>query len=75
MKPAREYQLSVAGNHDEFSIPETPLGDEICKLPLGWGWVEGTLQACIKLKGVHYPSFRPATRKEIKLKAQSAQEI
>ena len=58
-------QLSIAGNHDEFGIPVTPLGDAICGCRIVWGWVAGELQPCILHKGVHYPGFVPATAKEV----------
>ena len=58
-------QLSMQGNREEFGIPETPLGDAVCRCRLVWGWVAGHLQPCILHAGVSYPGFRFATAKEV----------
>ncbi len=57
--------LSLAGNHEEFNIPSTPLGVAVCQLRLIWGRVEGNIQPCILHSGVHYPGFQPVSRKEV----------
>ncbi len=64
MKVYPRRQLSIAGNLDEFKIPDTNLGKEICKLHIVWGWVDGVMQPCIWMEGVNYPNFRPATKQE-----------
>ncbi len=56
--------LSAAGNHEEFRIPDSPLGEAVCGFRLAWGWVDGTVQPCIIHEGVAYPGFRPATANE-----------
>ena len=59
-------QLSLQGNREEFNIPETPLGDAVCRCRLAWGRVQGVLQPCIILEGVYYPGgMTPATAKEV----------
>lgn len=57
--------LSVAGNLDEFRIPDTTLGKRICRLRLIWGYVNGKIQPCILHPGVQYPNFSPATFEEV----------
>lgn len=57
--------LSAAGNHEEFRIPGSRLGDAVCGFQLAWGWVAGAVQPCIIHEGVAYPGFRPATPKEV----------
>ena len=59
-------QLSMQGNREEFNIPETPLGDAVCRCRLAWGRVQGVLQPCIILEGVYFPGgMTPATAKEV----------
>ena len=60
-----KHQLSIAGNREEFSIPETPLGDTVCSFRLVWGRVAGVIQPCILMKGVHYPGFQPVSKREV----------
>lgn len=57
-------ELSIAGNHEEYGIPNTPLGEAVCSLPLTWGLVEGHVQACIISPLVSYPGFVRLTRRE-----------
>ncbi len=57
--------LSAAGNHDEFGIPTTPLGDAVCQLRLVWARVDGAIQPAILHPSVHYPNFEAVDGKEV----------
>ncbi|MBR1982686.1 MAG: hypothetical protein IKA23_08050 [Akkermansia sp.] len=59
------HQLSLVGNRDEFSIPDSPLGNLICQQRLVWGKVNGEIQPCILHPGIKYPDFQPAKAKEV----------
>ncbi len=57
--------LSSAGNHEEYRVPHTPMGDIVCKLPLTWALVGGRLQACINMPDlIAYPAYTRLTRDE-----------
>lgn len=58
-------QLSMPGNLEEFSIPNTPLGRAVAGFRMVWAKVEGNIQPCIFHPGVRYPGFQPVTAKEV----------
>ena len=70
-----KQQLSIVGNHDEFDIPVTPLGDAVCRLHIVWGRVEGRLQPCIYMEGVSYPGMQPPTRQELIIKLRKDEQL
>ncbi len=42
-----KVHLSIAANRDEFRIPDTGLGDVVCRMRLGWGRINGRWQPVI----------------------------
>lgn len=59
-------QLSKLGNHAEFKIPFTTVGEQVCRFPLFWGWHirKKYVQPLIDSPLVHYIGFAAPHRKK-----------
>lgn len=56
--------LSREGNHDEYHIPRTPMGDLVCSMLLSWALVDGHVQSCIVSDLITYPGYKRLSREE-----------